>query len=193
MKNREAARCVALFGIVIVLLAGFGQGALQQQGSEIAVLRAALGSQASQFSQQMNDMQNQMQIQRAELSALSARLPLNDEAPAADKSAVRSASPKADVKNPDGSFSYSCSADLLEMKPCLVKFLGANPCTGIFQDASGQKIYIGSPDVAFALNRFVFALEEGQTYELPAAFLEFLESGETPTAHGGATVVEETF
>ncbi len=49
------------------------------------------------------------------------------------------------------------------------------PCYGLFKNADGKQFVIGDPGSGPEVSQFLGTLEEGQTYDLPAAFLDYLK------------------
>jgi len=73
--------------------------------------------------------------------------------------------------------SMSHTPQVLGMKPCKAKLVSMNPCTGSFDIGDGQELHLGGPFTSRPIYSFLRTLEKGETYEMPGAFIEFLDKG----------------
>lgn len=73
---------------------------------------------------------------------------------------------------------YEFSAQVLAMPSCKATVVRQAPCYSRFTTEGGRVFYIGSPGAEREVARFLGALEDGKSYYLPHAFMEYLKANE---------------
>jgi len=68
---------------------------------------------------------------------------------------------------------YEYAAQALAMPSCRASMEFVSPCKRRFTTENGREFYIGSPGAEREVMRFLGALEEGEVYYLPRAFVEY--------------------
>ncbi len=74
---------------------------------------------------------------------------------------------------------YEYAAQVLAMPSCAAKVEEIAPCYARLRTEEGRLLYVGSPGASPEIERFVQALEKGQTYFLPDAFMEYQRKQKT--------------
>lgn len=183
MKRGETVLVGGIFTVLSITVA-LGGVALHRHGLEIDRLRGQAKYQHSENENRLKALENEIARHRENLSALEEQLPQ------AMKAEDRCRFPKGASTQ-----SLHHTPEFLAMTPCVATLLSKNPCTGTFKDAGGAQFHIGGPASSRPIRRFIRTLEEGKSYELPAAFIEFLDKGEWELERVGKArdFVEETF
>ena len=72
-------------------------------------------------------------------------------------------------------YRYEYVAQLLAMPSCAAKVEEIYPCYARLSTEDGKVLYVGSPGASPEVVGFVHTLQEGKTYFLPEAFMEYLK------------------
>ena len=80
---------------------------------------------------------------------------------------------------------YEYVAQVLAMPSRVATAVEVGPCYARFTAEDGRTFYIGSPGCAPEVWGFVGTLEEGKTYYLPEAFMEYQRKQKTPNKTTG--------
>lgn len=70
-------------------------------------------------------------------------------------------------------FTYEYAAQLVAMPSCAAKVETIFPCYARLIADDGTVLHVGSPGASLQVVGFVHSLEEGKTYSLPDAFMEY--------------------
>jgi hypothetical protein len=68
---------------------------------------------------------------------------------------------------------YEYAAQVLAMPSCRATVELVSPCQRRFRTERGRVFIIGSPGAAREVGSFLGSLEEGKSYDLPKAFMDF--------------------
>ena len=68
---------------------------------------------------------------------------------------------------------YEYAAQVLAMPSCRATMELVSPCQRRFRTEGGRVFIIGSPGAEREVGRFLGSLEEGKSYDLPKAFMDF--------------------
>lgn len=71
---------------------------------------------------------------------------------------------------------YEYVAQVLAMPSCRATMEFESPCARRFRTASGREFVIGGPGAEREVAGFLATLEEGKSYYLPKAFMEYREA-----------------
>mgnify|MGYP001765822921 CR=1 FL=1 len=74
---------------------------------------------------------------------------------------------------PEESYTPIRDAELPLLRPCKATVEQIQPCAAYLKTTDGRRMRIGSPGATPEVARFVARLQEGRTYDLPEAFLEY--------------------
>jgi len=77
------------------------------------------------------------------------------------------------VTTQDSVIIYEDAAQVLAMPSCSATVMKQGGCYAMFESEDGKTFYIGSPDAPPEVAGFVGTLEEGKTYSLPKAFMQY--------------------
>ncbi len=84
---------------------------------------------------------------------------------------------------------YEYAAQVLAMPSCKATMAFVSPCERRFMTEDGREFWIGSPGADREVARFLGTLEDGETYYLPRAFMDFLKADkEEPNKPTGGDV-----
>lgn len=193
MNKRETILAVG-FVAAVAVAAALGVLVLYQQGEEIKAVREDLRAQTWESRARLKQLEDQAVTQLNELGRISERLPQPDKE-GTPKLAATVPSADGSPKDAKSIQSYPHTADLLAMKPCRAKLVSRNPCTGVFDIGNGQELHLGGPFTSRPIFAFLRSLEKGESVELPAAFIEYLDKGEwtADRAKKAKNVVDEKF
>ena len=70
---------------------------------------------------------------------------------------------------------YEYVAQVLAMPSCSATVVERSPCVTTFKTPQGRMFYIGSPGAADEVRVFLQTLQDGNSYYLPEAFMQFLD------------------
>lgn len=72
---------------------------------------------------------------------------------------------------------YETEAQIKAMPVCRATVEEQYPCYSVFTTAERAKFFIGSPAAPHEVIHFLKTLKQGQPYDFPAVFLEYLAKG----------------
>lgn len=177
MKRNETIR----LGIIVALavVGTYGVVATHQR-SEIQKTAREHANEVQRLEQDLADAKAKFMKEATPLAATA-----SDTTPPAD----------GKVRESKAIQSITLTPGLLAMKPCRAKLVSRNPCTGVFDIGNGQELHLGGPFTSRPIFAFLRSLEKGDSVELPAAFIEYLDKGEwtADRAKKAKNVVDEKF
>ena len=68
---------------------------------------------------------------------------------------------------------YETSEQIKAMPPCKARVVHRAPCSVYLETKDGKGLYFGSPGSKADVSRFLGFLKDGQSYDLPGAFLKY--------------------
>jgi hypothetical protein len=83
-------------------------------------------------------------------------------------------SPAPEAANPAAP-NYESVAQIKAMPACVAKVMEVGPCYAECKTADGKTLFLGSPAAPREVVRFIRTLKEGQTCQLPEAFVAYLQ------------------
>jgi hypothetical protein len=75
---------------------------------------------------------------------------------------------------------YETAEQLLGLPASVLKEAHNDTCVENFKDSSGNQFSIGGPGASSEVANFIQSLEDGKTYSLPAAFIEYQKKQKQP-------------
>jgi hypothetical protein len=75
---------------------------------------------------------------------------------------------------------YESAEQITAMLPCKATVEESHGCYSVFTTADGKKFSIGGPGATKEVVRFLQTLKDGESYELPGAFLDYQKKKKAP-------------
>lgn len=68
---------------------------------------------------------------------------------------------------------FCTDADIKAMKSCIGTVERLTPCSAQLKTSDGKRLLVGSPDAPGDVVLFIHTLQEGGSYKLPGAFIDY--------------------